>query len=55
MRSFANFRRRLGIEAVEPVCIGTRPIRANVFLNPDTHGAYGNVYVTLVQPRLSER
>jgi hypothetical protein len=30
-----HFRRRLRVEAVEPVSVGTRSIRANVFFHPD--------------------
>ena len=44
-----DLRRSLCVEAVEPVSVRARPIRANVFLNPDIHARYSNVYVTILQ------
>jgi len=39
--------RCLPIEAVEPRPVGNRPIRPDVFLDPQTHCANGNICVTL--------
>jgi hypothetical protein len=35
-----NLRRRLGIETIEPFCVWTRAIRANVFFYPDFIGLW---------------